>query len=151
MVLHKAPCVGVTPPFLAPPFAQQIHVGEDLRRSLTFSLDLEHADCVLRVERPDLAGRQRVSPLDAGRDCKRRGLRRLHEFDEWLRASDGHRMTKQHLLPPPPPKLHTCVPLRLRLADHRWRTLSENNRRGRVRFISRLSAAVVVIHTLICM
>lgn len=66
-----------------------------MQRPLTFSLDLKHADGVLRVERPDLAGGERVSPLDAGRDCGRR----LHDVDEWLRASDGHRMAEQDPVP----------------------------------------------------
>lgn len=135
MVLRKAPCVGVTPSFLAPPFAQQNHGGKDLKSSLTLSLDLEHAYGVLRVERPDFAGGQRVSPLDAGRDCERWWLR-LHEFDEWLRTSDGHRISEQHRFLLLPPKMHS-FPLRLRLADHQCRTLAENNRRGRVRFIER--------------
>lgn len=92
---YAKPPVGVTPP---PPLPRR-RSGSDLWRSLTFSLDLKHADRVLRVERPHLAGGQRVPPLDAGRDCGRR----LHDVDEWLRASDGHRMAEQDLLPPPPP------------------------------------------------
>lgn len=60
-----------------------------LSQSLTFSLDLKHADGILRVERPHLAGRERVSPLHP------RGNRRwrLHWFDEWLRANNGHHTT----------------------------------------------------------
>lgn len=123
----------------APPFAQQKHGGKDLKRSLTFSLDLEHTYGVLRVERPDLAGGQRVSPLDAGRDCEWR-RRRLHEFYEWLRTSDGHRMSEQHrfLLLLHLQKLHTSFLSRLRLEDDHCRTLAENNRRGRVRFYHEL-------------
>lgn len=54
---------------------------------LTFSLDFKDADGILRVERPDLARRERVPPLDSRRD----GRWRLHQLDERLRARNGHR------------------------------------------------------------
>lgn len=57
------------------------------QQSLTFSFDLIHADGILGVERPDLAGRQRVSSLDTGRHRVRW---RLHELDERLRACNRH-------------------------------------------------------------
>lgn len=148
MVLRKAPGAGFTPPFLAPPFAQQNHGGEDFKRSLTFSLDLKHADCVLRVERPDFAGGQCVSPLDAGRDCERRRLR-LHELDEWLRASDGHPMTKQHLLSPSA----QCTPTFL--CASKWRITTAGSWQRTTGWagyvLYSVWAAAVVIQTLICM
>lgn len=55
--------------------------------SLTFSLDLIHADCILGVERPYLTGRQRVSSLNTR---GHRVRRRLHELDERLRACNRH-------------------------------------------------------------
>lgn len=69
----------------------------DKKISLTFSLDLKHADGILRVERPHLAGGQRVSPLDARRD----GRCGLHGFDERLRANYGHHTTRLSVSPSP--------------------------------------------------
>lgn len=66
---------------------------------LTLPLDLKDADGVLRVERPDLAGGQRVSPLESR---GHRG-RSLHRFDERLRAHDGH-----HAACALPPSLLLC-------------------------------------------
>ena len=47
-----------------------------LGNRLTFSLDLEHADGVLRGQVPELAGRERVSSLSQGADGRPQ--------EEWL-------------------------------------------------------------------
>lgn len=85
-----------------------------LHQSLTFSLDLIHTDGVLGVERPDLAGRQRVSPLDAER---RRLRRRLHDLDERLRACDRHDAA------PLPQNFSGCLCVRGPHKNHFARTL----------------------------
>lgn len=72
---------------------------------LTFSLDLIHADSILGVERSDFTGRQRVSSLNPR---GHRVRRRLHGFDERLRACNRHGATAKllqlRLCPRPSPE-----------------------------------------------
>lgn len=85
-----------------------------IRQSLTFSLDLIHTDGVLGVERADLTGRQRVSPLDTGGHRLRR---RLHELDERLRACNRHNAAA--LLQ----NFSRCLSVRAARTNHFGRTL----------------------------
>lgn len=112
-----------------------------IRWSLTFSLDFEDADGILRVERPHFARGERVSPLDAGRD----GRCWLHWFNERLRANNGH-PTILYTLSPPKQRLSSSCPLPL----SRITSVGpcEDNKVVCVRIYR--TALPAVIHQLIC-